>query len=100
MKWEIKEGVGYININTFTGNVAEATKAALVGIDKATGGKPLGYVVDLRSNPAACSTRRSTSPTTSSTAAKSSRSAAGARTISSAIMRGPATWRTACRWSC
>jgi len=51
VKWEIKEGVGYININTFTGNVAEATKAALVGIDKATGGKPLGYVVDLRSNP-------------------------------------------------
>jgi carboxyl-terminal processing protease len=51
VKWEIKEGVGYININTFTGNVAEQTKAALVGIDKATGGHPLGYVVDLRSNP-------------------------------------------------
>ncbi len=51
VKWEIKEGVGYININTFTGNVADATKAALVGIDKATGGKPLGYVIDLRSNP-------------------------------------------------
>ena len=27
------------------------TKAALVAIDKATGGHPLGYVVDLRSNP-------------------------------------------------
>ena len=51
VKWEIKDGVGYININTFTGNVAEQTKAALVGIDKATGGHPLGYVVDLRSNP-------------------------------------------------
>src|SRR3954451_16858364 len=51
VKWEIKEGVGYININTFSGNVAEQTKAALVGIDKATGGHPLGYVVDLRSNP-------------------------------------------------
>jgi len=51
VKWEIKEGVGYININTFTGNVAEQTKAALVGIDKATGGHPLGYVIDLRSNP-------------------------------------------------
>jgi carboxyl-terminal processing protease len=51
VKWEIKEGVGYININTFTGNVAEQTKAALIGIDKATGGHPLGYVVDLRSNP-------------------------------------------------
>jgi carboxyl-terminal processing protease len=51
VKWEIKDGVGYININTFTGNVAEQTKAALIGIDKATGGRPLGYVVDLRSNP-------------------------------------------------
>ena len=51
VKWEIKDGVGYININTFTGNVAEQTKAALVAIDKATGGHPLGYVVDLRDNP-------------------------------------------------
>ena len=51
VKWEIKDGVGYININTFTGNVGEQTKAALVAIDKATGGHPLGYIVDLRSNP-------------------------------------------------
>src|SRR3954451_1327207 len=51
VKWEIKDGGGYININTFTGNVAEQTKAALIGIDKATGGHPIGYVVDLRSNP-------------------------------------------------
>ena len=51
VKWEIKDGIGYININTFTGNVGEQTKAALIGIDKATGGHPLGYIVDLRSNP-------------------------------------------------
>jgi carboxyl-terminal processing protease len=51
VKWEIKDGIGYININTFTGNVGEQVKAALIGIDKATGGHPLGYVVDLRSNP-------------------------------------------------
>jgi carboxyl-terminal processing protease len=51
VKWEIKDGIGYININTFTGNVAEQTKSALLSIDKATGGKPLGYIVDLRSNP-------------------------------------------------
>src|SRR5438270_2197396 len=50
VKWEIKDGIGYININTFTGNVAAQTKAALIGIDKATGGHPIGYVVDLRSN--------------------------------------------------
>jgi carboxyl-terminal processing protease len=51
VKWEIKEGIGYININTFSGNVGDQTKAALVAIDKATGGHPLGYIVDLRSNP-------------------------------------------------
>jgi carboxyl-terminal processing protease len=51
VKWEIKEGVGYININTFAANTGEMTRAALMSIDKATGGRPLGYVVDLRSNP-------------------------------------------------
>jgi len=51
VKWEIKEGVGYINIDTFTGNVGEQVKSALLSIDKATGGRPLGYIVDLRSNP-------------------------------------------------
>ena len=50
VKWEIKDGIGYIDINTFSGNAAEATEAALTAIDKATGGKPLGYVIDLRSN--------------------------------------------------
>jgi carboxyl-terminal processing protease len=51
VKWEIKDGIGYLNINTFTGNVADQTKSALLSIDKATGGHPLGYIVDLRSNP-------------------------------------------------
>jgi carboxyl-terminal processing protease len=51
VKWEIKDGIGIININSFAGNTGDATKAALLAIDKATGGKPLGYVVDLRSNP-------------------------------------------------
>jgi carboxyl-terminal processing protease len=51
VKWEIKDGVGYINIDTFTGNVGEQVKSALLSIDKATGGHPIGYVVDLRSNP-------------------------------------------------
>jgi carboxyl-terminal processing protease len=51
VKWEIKDGVGIININSFAGNTGDATKAALLAIDKATGGKPLGYILDLRSNP-------------------------------------------------
>ncbi len=51
VKWEIKDGVAYLRINTFSGNSAQETKAALTAIDKATGGHPLGYVLDLRSNP-------------------------------------------------
>jgi len=51
VKWEIKDNIGYININSFSGNVADQTKSALLSIDKATGGHPLGYIVDLRSNP-------------------------------------------------
>ena len=51
VKWEIKDGVGIININTFAGNTGAATEAALTAIDKATGGRPTGYIVDLRSNP-------------------------------------------------
>ena len=52
VKWEVKKGVGIVNINTFLNrNTAESVRAALVSIDKATGGQPLGYIIDLRSNP-------------------------------------------------
>ena len=51
VKWEVKQGIGVININTFAGNTGESVEAAMLAIDKAVGGRPLGYVVDLRSNP-------------------------------------------------
>jgi carboxyl-terminal processing protease len=51
VKWEIKDGIAILDINTFSGNSAAETKAALTSIDKATGGHPLGYILDLRSNP-------------------------------------------------
>ncbi|HEX2804271.1 MAG TPA: S41 family peptidase [Sphingomicrobium sp.] len=51
VKWEVKDGIAIIDINTFSGNAAEETRAALSAVDKATGGKPLGYILDLRSNP-------------------------------------------------
>jgi carboxyl-terminal processing protease len=52
VKWEIKDGVGVLNINQFSANVAEQVEAALTAMDKAAGAaKPIGYVVDLRSNP-------------------------------------------------
>jgi carboxyl-terminal processing protease len=51
VKWEIKDGIAIIDINTFSGNSAAETRAALTAVDKATGGHPLGYILDLRSNP-------------------------------------------------
>jgi len=51
VKWEVKDGIAIIDINTFSGNAAEETMAALTAANKATGGKPIGYIVDLRSNP-------------------------------------------------
>ena len=51
VKWEIKDNIGYININGFSAQTGAATESALKSIDAATGGRPLGYVVDLRSNP-------------------------------------------------
>ncbi len=51
VKWEIRDQIGYININGFSAQTGAATESALKSIDAATGGHPLGYVVDLRSNP-------------------------------------------------
>ena len=51
VKWEVKNGVGIININAFSKNTGESVRAALVAVDKSLGRRPTGYVVDLRSNP-------------------------------------------------
>ncbi len=51
VKWEVKDGVGILNINGFSKNTGELVRAGIVSIDKALGHKPTGYVVDLRSNP-------------------------------------------------
>ena len=51
VKYEVRDGIGIININGFSAQTGAATENALVSIDKMTGGHPLGYVVDLRSNP-------------------------------------------------
>ncbi len=51
VKWEVKDRIGVININSFSAQTGAMTREALMSIDKATGGQTLGYVVDLRSNP-------------------------------------------------
>jgi carboxyl-terminal processing protease len=51
VKWEIKDRVGIINVNGFDKTVTDNTLAAMAAIEKSLGGKPLGYILDLRSNP-------------------------------------------------
>jgi carboxyl-terminal processing protease len=51
VKWEAKGQVGYININSFSKDTALGVRTAIAGIEKQLGRAPLGYVVDLRSNP-------------------------------------------------
>ncbi|HEX8256266.1 MAG TPA: S41 family peptidase [Allosphingosinicella sp.] len=51
VKWEIKDRVGVINVNSFNKTTTDATLAAMNAIEKSLGGRPLGYILDLRSNP-------------------------------------------------
>ncbi len=48
VKWQVKGDVGYIDINTFSEHTGADTRGAIMGIEKALGHKPLGYIVDLR----------------------------------------------------
>lgn len=51
VKWEVRDGVGVININEFSASTGEDVRMAIRGIDKALGRRPNGYILDLRSNP-------------------------------------------------
>ncbi len=51
VKFELRDHIGIININSFSRTTGADVRAALAGIDKLNGGLPLGYVVDLRSDP-------------------------------------------------
>jgi carboxyl-terminal processing protease len=50
VKWQVMGDVGVLNINTFSDGTGDATRAAMVSIQKALGHQPLGYIVDLRDN--------------------------------------------------
>ncbi len=51
VKWEVKDRVGIINVNSFNRTTTDNVLAAISGIEKSAGGPPLGYILDLRSNP-------------------------------------------------
>ena len=51
VKWEVKDGVGILNVNAFNRTTTPLTIQAMAEIEKQLGGPPLGYILDLRSNP-------------------------------------------------
>ncbi|WP_116090649.1 S41 family peptidase [Sphingomonas crusticola] len=51
VKSKVVNNVGIININGFSKPTGPGVEKAIAEIDKQTGGKTLGYVIDLRNNP-------------------------------------------------
>lgn len=50
VKWEVRDNIGIININTFSASTAADTRAAVNAIKRQLGRQPTGYIVDLRAN--------------------------------------------------
>ncbi|MGQ0588851.1 MAG: S41 family peptidase [Sphingosinicella sp.] len=48
---EVRDRVGILTVTTFTRNTTEMAQRAMADIERQLGGPPLGYIVDLRSNP-------------------------------------------------
>jgi carboxyl-terminal processing protease len=51
VRWEVKDRIGIISVTGFSEQTGADVVAAVAGIKKTLGGNPLGYIVDLRSNP-------------------------------------------------
>lgn len=51
VRWEVKDRIGIISVAGFSEQTGADVVAAVAGIKKTLGGNPLGYIVDLRSNP-------------------------------------------------
>jgi len=47
----VRDRVGILTVTTFNRNTTEAAQRAMADIERQLGGPPLGYVIDLRSNP-------------------------------------------------
>jgi carboxyl-terminal processing protease len=51
VRWEVKNRIGVISITGFSEQTGADVVAAVSGIKKSLDGNPLGYIIDLRSNP-------------------------------------------------
>ncbi len=48
---EVRDRVGIITVTTFNRNTTEMARRAMADVERQLGGPPLGYILDLRSNP-------------------------------------------------
>ena len=48
---EVRDRVGILTVTTFNRNTTESVQRAIADIERQLGGQPLGYILDLRSNP-------------------------------------------------
>ena len=51
VKWEVQQGVGIITVNSFSTDATADVKAGILAVEKSLGGKPRGFILDMRSNP-------------------------------------------------
>jgi len=51
VRWEVRDNVGVINVNSFSRETAQEARQAIAAIERQLGRPPLGYILDLRSNP-------------------------------------------------
>jgi carboxyl-terminal processing protease len=51
VKWKVQDKIGLITISSFSQDTGKDVVDAVKSVEQKLGGKPLGYIVDLRSNP-------------------------------------------------
>jgi len=52
VKWKVRDGIGIIDINEFSTDAGKDVRSAIKSIKTALGGRnPIGYIIDLRSDP-------------------------------------------------
>jgi carboxyl-terminal processing protease len=51
VKWKVQKDIGLITISSFSQDTGKDVADAVRGVERSLGKKPLGYIIDLRSNP-------------------------------------------------
>jgi carboxyl-terminal processing protease len=51
VKWKVQDKIGLITISSFSQDTGKDVVEAIQGVEQKLAGKPLGFIVDLRSNP-------------------------------------------------